>query len=134
MLHRRSAVVAFGFVLLHPFEDGNGRIHRFLVHNILARRGFIPEGIMFPVSAAMLKSLADYDASLEAFSRPLMSLVEYTLDENGRMTVHNETALWYRYIDMTPQAEALFNFLSDEEVAQMEQVVQNFYETDTPEV
>ena len=86
------------------------------------------------MSAAMLKSLADYDASLEAFSRPLMSLVEYTLDENDRMTVHNETALWYRYIDMTPQAEALFNFLSDEEVAQMEQVVQNFYETDTPEV
>ena len=29
----------------------------------------------------MLKNPADYDASLEAFSRPLMPLVEYTLDE-----------------------------------------------------
>jgi Fic family protein len=106
-----AAVIAYGFVFLHPFKDGNGRIHRFLIHNILARRGFTPEGVMFPISAAMLKHAADYDASLEAFSRQLMPWVDYTLDENGHMTVHNETALWYRFIDMTPQAEALFRFI-----------------------
>jgi Fic family protein len=106
-----AAAVAFGFVFLHPFEDGNGRIHRFLIHNILARRGFTPEGIMFPISASMLKNPADYDASLEVFSRQLMPLVEYSLAEDGRMTVHNDTAIWYRYIDMTPQAEALFRFI-----------------------
>ncbi|MCK4601302.1 MAG: Fic family protein, partial [Phycisphaerae bacterium] len=107
----QAAAVAFGFVFLHPFEDGNGRIHRFLIHNILARRGFTPEGIMFPVSAAMLKNPGEYDASLEAFSRPLMPLVDYSLDEEGRMTVHNDTAVWYRYIDMTAQAEVLFAFI-----------------------
>jgi hypothetical protein len=106
-----AAAVAYGFVFLHPFEDGNGRIHRFLIHNILARRGFTPAGIIFPVSAAMLKNLADYDASLESFSRPLMALVEYTLDGQGRMTVQNDTAGWYRYIDMTQQTEALFRFI-----------------------
>ncbi len=106
-----AASIAYGFVFLHPFEDGNGRIHRFLIHNILARNGFTPEGIMFPVSASMLKNPADYDASLEAFSRPLMSLVEYSLDEQGCMTVENDTARWYAYIDMTPQAEALFQFI-----------------------
>jgi len=106
-----AAAVAWGFVFLHPFEDGNGRIHRFLIHNILARRGFTPAGMMFPVSASMLKNPADYDASLEAFSRPLMPLVEYTLDEDGRMTVQNDTAPWYRYIDMTVQTEALFKFI-----------------------
>ncbi len=106
-----AAVVAWGFVFLHPFEDGNGRIHRFLIHNILARRGFTPKGLMFPVSAAMLKDRAGYDASLEAFSRFLMPLVEYSLDGEGRMTVSNDTAVWYRYIDMTPQAEALFRFV-----------------------
>jgi len=106
-----AAVVAYGFVFLHPFEDGNGRIHRFLIHNILARRGFTPEGIMFPVSASMLKNPGEYDASLEAFSRPLMSLVEYALDEDGRMTVKNDTGRWYAYIDMTSQAEALFRFI-----------------------
>jgi Fic family protein len=106
-----AAAVAYGFVFLHPFEDGNGRIHRFLIHNILARRGFTPAGIIFPVSAAMLKNLADYDASLESFSRPLMTLVEYTLDGQGRMTVQNDTAGWYRYIDLTPQTETLFRFI-----------------------
>jgi len=103
-----AAAVAYGFVFLHPFEDGNGRIHRFLIHNVLTRRGFSPKGIMFPVSASMLKNLADYDASLEAFSRPLMAPVEYSLDEEGRMTVENETARLYSYVDMTFQAEALF--------------------------
>ncbi len=106
-----AAAIAYGFVFLHPFEDGNGRIHRFLIHNILARRGFTPEGVMFPISASMLKNSADYDASLEAFSRQLMPLVEYSLDKDGHMTVKNDTAVWYRYIDMTPQAEALFRFI-----------------------
>ncbi len=66
---------------------------------------------MFPISAYMLKNPAYYDASLEAFSRQLMPLVEYSLGEDGRMTVHNDTAIWYRYIDMTPQTEALFRFI-----------------------
>ena len=107
----QAAAVSYGFVFLHPFEDGNRRIHRFLVHNILARRGFSPPEVMVPVSATMLKNPADYDASLEAFARPLMPLVEYTLDADGRLTVHNDTAIWYRYIDMTAQAEALFRFI-----------------------
>ena len=106
-----AAVVAYGFVFMHPFEDGNGRIHRFLIHNILARTGFTPTGLMFPVSASMLKNPALYNASLEAFSGPLMPLVEYTLDDEGRMTVLNGTVQRYRYIDMTPQVEALFGFI-----------------------
>ena len=108
-----AAAIAYGFVFLHPFEDGNGRIHRFMIHNILARHGFTPEGVMFPISASMLKNPADYDASMQAFSRHLMTLVEYSLDEEGRMTVHNDTVKWYRYIDMTPQAEALFRFIEN---------------------
>ena len=107
----QAAAIAYGFVFLHPFEDGNGRIHRFLIHNILARRGFTPESVMFPISAVMLKNPADYDASLDAFSRQLMPLVEYTLEQDGHLTVHNDTAIWYRYIDLTTQAEALFRFI-----------------------
>lgn len=106
-----AAAIAYGFVFVHPFEDGNGRIHRFLIHNILARRGFTPAGFIFPVSASMLQNMTEYDTSLEAFSRPLMELVEYALDEMGHMTVQNDTAIWYRYIDMTPQTEALFRFI-----------------------
>ncbi|WP_045221709.1 Fic family protein [Desulfonatronum thioautotrophicum] len=106
-----AAAVSYGFVLMHPFEDGNGRIHRFLIHNILFLRGVIPKGLMFPVSAAMLKNRARYDHSLEAFSKPLMRLVEYDLDDLGEMTVPGETGRLYRYIDMTAQAEALYDFI-----------------------
>ena len=106
-----AAAIAYGFVFLHPFEDGNGRIHRFLIHNILSIRQMVPSGVMFPVSAVMLKNLAAYDASLEAFSRPLLQLIDYRLDGMGLMTVKNDTARWYRYIDMTAQAEALYGFV-----------------------
>jgi hypothetical protein len=106
-----AAVIAYGFVFLHPFEDGNGRIHRFLIHNILARHGFTTPGIMFPVSAAMLNNPNEYDQSLEAFSKPVMSLVDYTLEDDGKMTVNNDTGRLYRYVDLTPQAEALYWFI-----------------------
>lgn len=106
-----SSAISYGFVFMHPFEDGNGRIHRFLIHNILSLRGAIPEGLMFPVSAAMLKNPSLYDHSLERFSIPLMRLVSYDLDDLGQMTVPGATGHLYRYIDMTLQAEALSDFI-----------------------
>jgi Fic family protein len=107
-----AATIAYGFVFLHPFEDGNGRIHRFLIHNILSLQEMVPHGLMFPVSAVMLKNSVDYDASLEVFSRPLLQLIDYRLDEMGQMTVENDTACWYQYMDMTTQAEALYEFVT----------------------
>lgn len=66
---------------------------------------------MFPVSAVMLKHPEDYDRSLKAFSRPLLQVVDYQLDEMGLMTVEGESAPWYSSIDMTAQAEALSEFI-----------------------
>lgn len=106
-----AAIIAYGFVFMHPFEDGNGRIHRFLIHNILFLCGAIPKGLMFPISAVILKNLTLYDNSLEAFSIPLMQLIEYDLDDLGQMTVLGETERFYKYIDMTPQVETLCDFV-----------------------
>ncbi len=39
---RSVKVVGFGFVFLHPFEDGNGRLHRYLIHHVLSARQFTP--------------------------------------------------------------------------------------------
>lgn len=96
-----AAVVSFVFNFLHPFSDGNGRIHRFLLHHVLAQNGFGPEGIILPVSAVILNRPLEYDQALESFSKPLMELVQYTMDDRLRMTVNNDTCDFYRYIDCT---------------------------------
>ena len=51
-----AALIAFGFVFIHPFVDGNGRIHRYLIHHLLAEKGFVPKGLVFPVSAVILNT------------------------------------------------------------------------------
>ena len=71
----RAAVIAFGFVYIHPMRDGNGRIHRFLINDTLVRDRAIPEGVILPVSATITSSAefrAGYDRALEVFSRPFM--------------------------------------------------------------
>lgn len=105
----QATVAAFGFVFHHPFEDGNGRIHRFLIHDILVRRGVVPGGMALPVSAAILEDMAAYDRALEAYSVQVGEVAKYTLSDSGVMTVTNpEEAAWvWRYPDLTPQVEYL---------------------------
>ncbi len=74
-----AASVAFGFVQVHPFSDGNGRIHRYLIHHILAQRGFNPPGIIFPVSHAMLKRAQEYQRVLRAYSSSILPFIEWTV-------------------------------------------------------
>lgn len=104
----QAAVLGFGFVYLHPFDDGNGRLHRYLIHQVLSRSGFTPPQLVLPVSAVMLAQPAAYDACLEAFSQPLLALLDYTLDSRGAMTVHTDSAGFYRYWDATAAAEYLY--------------------------
>ena len=108
-----AALTGFGFVFVHPFEDGNGRIHRFLIHHSLAKLGYTPQGIVFPVSAVMLRNLAKYDKALTAFSGRIRPFVEYRMDEPQRMTVLNETKNLYQYFDATPQAEYLYECVAE---------------------
>ena len=44
--NRSAAIIAFGFVFIHPFLDGNGRIHRFLIHDMLTRDGIAEQGLV----------------------------------------------------------------------------------------
>lgn len=61
-----AAMASFGFVFIHPFDDGNGRTHRYMIHHILANRGVSPDGVIFPISATMLNHVHQYDACLES--------------------------------------------------------------------
>lgn len=103
-----AAILAFGFVYIHPFEDGNGRLHRYLIHHVLAERGFNPQGLVFPVSAVILERIDAYRQVLETYSRRLLPLVRWRATEHGNVEVLNDTADFYRYFDATPHAEFLF--------------------------
>ena len=63
-----AGMISFGFVFVHPFKDGNGRLHRYLIHEQLATAGFVPRGIILPVSAVILANLERYQSALEQFS------------------------------------------------------------------
>jgi hypothetical protein len=99
----RSAVIAFGFVFIHPFEDGNGRIHRFLIHDVLVSDGLVPSGMIIPVSAHMLNHRREYDHILEAYSKPLMQFVRYNKHANGELMLTNPKEIegYFRYPDLT---------------------------------
>jgi len=109
----RAAAIAFGFVFIHPFEDGNGRIHRFLIHDFLSRDNFLPTGMIIPVSAHMINNLKLYDDALEAYSKPIMQIIKYTKDKKQKLIVLNPSEVdgYYRFPDLTTQTEYLFKVI-----------------------
>jgi hypothetical protein len=108
-----AALCAFAFVFIHPFEDGNGRIHRFLIHFVLTKRAFTPPNAIFPVSAAILRERHRYDAALEAYSRPTLTAIEWNFTEDHTLVVHNDTRDLYRFFDATTQAEYLYDRVAE---------------------
>ncbi len=103
-----AAVLAFGFVYVHPFEDGNGRLHRYLIHHVLAERDYNPPGVVFPVSAAILQRIDRYRETLESYSRRLLPVVRWEPTETFNVRVLNDTGDFYRFFDATPHAEFVY--------------------------
>lgn len=103
-----AAAIAFGFVYVHPFVDGNGRLHRWLIHHVLANAGFNPPGLVFPISAAILRQIDKYLAVLQSYSRPLLNFIDWKATPEGNVQVLNDTADYYRYFDATAHAEFLY--------------------------
>lgn len=104
-----AAATAFGFVYIHPFQDGNGRMHRCLIHHVLAERKFTPSGMVFPVSSVMLDCIDDYRATLQSHSGPLMPFIEWRPTPERNIEVLNQTDDLYRYFDCTDAAEFLYS-------------------------
>jgi Fic family protein len=108
-----AATIAFGFVFIHPFVDGNGRLHRYIIHHILAKKQLTQQGVIFPVSSSILDHIADYRKTLEAYSLPLLDHIEWTATKDHNVAVTNETIDLYRYFDATKQAEFLYACVAD---------------------
>lgn len=108
-----STIIAFGFVFIHPFEDGNGRIHRYLIHHLLARKRFTNQGTIFPISASILDHLTDYRLVLETYSKPLLEFIDWAETPSHDVRVLNHTKDFYRFFDATRQAEFLYDCVED---------------------
>lgn len=108
-----ATVIAFGFVFIHPFQDGNGRIHRYLIHDILAKKKFSQQGIIFPISSSILDHIDDYRRILQTYSYPLLDFIEWQETADHNVEVLNNTIDYYRYFDATEQTEFLYNCVRD---------------------
>ena len=122
----RAAALSFGFVYIHPLGDGNGRLSRFLINDILRRDGFLPAPVILPVSAVISENAlrrAAYDTALEHLSRPLMTLMNAVCifgateryDDGVASNLHvadwdRGLATW-RYADLTFQSAYLVDVI-----------------------
>lgn len=122
----RAAVASFGFVYIHPMADGNGRISRFLVNDVLRRDGAVPEPFILPISATITntaRARAGYDHALEELSKPLLDAYkerckfgqEVTYEDgvvsNFHFDAYDEALPVWRYPDLTPHVEYLGNVI-----------------------
>ena len=92
----QAAATSFAFAYVHPFQDGNGRLHRCLIHHVLAERKFTPPGMVFPVSSVMLDRIDDYRTTLQAHSGPLMPFIDWRPTSDHNVEVLNDTTDLYR--------------------------------------
>jgi hypothetical protein len=109
-----ATLSSFGFVFIHPFMDGNGRISRFLFHKALCDSGQLPDGLLLPVSVAMKKHEKDYLSALQSYSKQARQCWQVGVLGGGQF---DETFLAtdaiYRYWDATQCVE--FGFAMAEE-------------------
>jgi len=97
-----AGVISFGFVFIHPFMDGNGRLSRFLVHQALCRAGALRNGLLLPVSVAMKRQERQYLDTLLAFSRPARAFWDVRWIDAGIFDfIFNGAEAVYRYWDAT---------------------------------
>jgi Fic family protein len=61
-----AAVIHAQFETIHPFEDGNGRVGRALVHGVFKRAGLIDGGVI-PLSTALRNDVPGYVAALTSY-------------------------------------------------------------------
>jgi len=104
----QSAIISFGFVFLHPFMDGNGRLSRFMFHQSLCRQGCLDNGLILPVSAVLKDRERDYLDALTSYSAGTRTYwdVDYIDPDHVICTFVGHDSI-YRYWDGTRCAELM---------------------------
>lgn len=114
-----ASIISFGFVFIHPFMDGNGRLSRFLFHHALCQSGKLEKGLLLPVSVAMKRHEADYLATLQQYSRQARQRWSVRwIDEGQFEFTFRGTPAIYRYWDATQCVE--FGYRMAEQALEIE--------------
>jgi hypothetical protein len=114
-----AAVASFGFVYIHPFMDGNGRLSRFIFHHALCRSGKLERGLILPVSVAMKRNEEEYLSVLQHYSRPARERWSVKWIDEGQYDLEFEgSPALYRYWDATPCVE--FGFRMAEQALEVD--------------
>jgi len=121
----RAAALSFAFVYIHPLSDGNGRISRFVINDVLRRDGVIDEPLIIPVSATICNDMASYDRILDVLSAPFRrrygrsirfgSDVRYPdgIISNLEFDEYEDALHTWRYIDLTDQTVYMANVIGE---------------------
>lgn len=117
----QAACAAFGFVYLHPFMDGNGRLHRFMIHQVLTRHPALPADMIVPVSAVIMQNIPAYHEVLAGFSQPVTRLWDYRRAEVEPYILKTADTRSYRF------------FNADREVAFLHRMLQQAIEVEMPQ-
>lgn len=98
-----AATIAFGFVFIHPLSDGNGRIHRYLIHHV--------EETINKIIPAEIDYLEKYDRltnAINAFinlpNSKVDLLIKYLDQNSGRLSKRKRQ----KFFDELSEDEILF--------------------------
>lgn len=117
----KAACAAFGLVYIHPFMDGNGRLHRYIIHHVLNRSGLTSPELVIPVSAVIMKHIPRYYQILTHFSEPVTRLWDFRRFDEGPDIERHPGAGPYRY------------FTADSEVEFLRDMIQQTVEQEIPQ-
>lgn len=88
----KAALAHAHFENIHPFEDGNGRTGRALVHSILRKEGVCNNSLV-PISAGLLTSPQRYYRALDLYREGNAGPIVALFAESATIAVNNGRAL-----------------------------------------
>ena len=107
----KAAVAHLWFVVIHPFDDGNGRLTRTLTDMLIARSNS-DRVLCYSLSSEILKNRKEYYAMLEKASCGGLDITDWivwflqridaaiAVSEQGLQRVLAKTEFWSRHTDM----------------------------------
>lgn len=93
-------------LIIHPFDDGNGRVARALTNDLLAEAGYGSAATSRSSNGAPVFAISDVRAALPGISDPAIRLVLNELKDEGLLKPQGtgRSAVWLRVIKQSPSA------------------------------